>query len=226
MVITSQSNDSAIWLAIQLQNFNTKVYFYGETEDVKTNTMERMKALNLSNIELLDSLATDLKFDYISCNYNLNYVDYPSIFISQLTSLLKPNGGALFRVKTTAEKTNLQYIRQAVNLLNKEVTNQTQQLQNCRNILKSLPQSNIYNYHKYMVQDIQSYGDKAIYNLLLKDVILDLNGFIIEQSENHKFQQRFYANIELANSPFIPNQGPGPFTRQNEYFFTVHESDI
>lgn len=50
-----------------------------------------------------------------------------------------------------------------------------------------------------------------------ENVILDLNGFTIEQSENHKFQQRFYANIELANSPFIPNQGPGPFTRQNEY---------
>lgn len=43
------------------------------------------------------------------------------------------------------------------------------------------------------------------------DVILDLNGKTLSQSKNHNFQQRFYANIELANMPFIPNQGPGDF---------------
>lgn len=43
------------------------------------------------------------------------------------------------------------------------------------------------------------------------DVIIDLNGYTIEQSKLHKLQQRFYANIELANSPFIPKQGPSSF---------------
>ena len=43
------------------------------------------------------------------------------------------------------------------------------------------------------------------------NVVIDLNGFTIKQSELHKLQQRFYANIELANSPFIPNQGPSSF---------------
>lgn len=43
------------------------------------------------------------------------------------------------------------------------------------------------------------------------DVVIDLNGYTINQSELHKLQQRFYANIELANSPFIPNQGPSSF---------------
>lgn len=50
-----------------------------------------------------------------------------------------------------------------------------------------------------------------------ENVILDLNTHTIKQSQNHKFQQRFYANIELANSPFIPKQGPGPFIKVNEY---------
>jgi len=44
------------------------------------------------------------------------------------------------------------------------------------------------------------------------DVIIDLNGFTIKQSTLHNLQQRFYAHIEVANSPFIPGQGPHSFT--------------
>ena len=43
------------------------------------------------------------------------------------------------------------------------------------------------------------------------NVILDLNSKILRQSDLHNLQQRFYANIELANSPFIVNQGPADF---------------
>jgi len=43
------------------------------------------------------------------------------------------------------------------------------------------------------------------------NVILDLNGKTITQSQLHNIEQRFYAHIELASSPFIPNQGPGNF---------------
>ena len=43
------------------------------------------------------------------------------------------------------------------------------------------------------------------------DVILDLNGCSIKQSNRHNLLQRFFACVELANSPFIPNQGPHDF---------------
>lgn len=43
------------------------------------------------------------------------------------------------------------------------------------------------------------------------DVYLDLNHHTIEQSADHALQQRFFAVIELADSPFIPGQGPGNF---------------
>lgn len=43
------------------------------------------------------------------------------------------------------------------------------------------------------------------------NILLDLNKKTIKQSKLHNVQQRFYANIELASSPFIPNQGPGNF---------------
>lgn len=43
------------------------------------------------------------------------------------------------------------------------------------------------------------------------NVILDLNGHKLEQSKEHALLQRFYSNIELADQPFIPNQGPHNF---------------
>ena len=49
------------------------------------------------------------------------------------------------------------------------------------------------------------------------NVIIDLNGHSIHQSKMHNLQQRFYANIELANAPFIPKQGPAPFSNDNNY---------
>lgn len=43
------------------------------------------------------------------------------------------------------------------------------------------------------------------------DVILDLNGHRLEQSKEHALLQRFYSNIELADQPFLPKQGPADF---------------
>ena len=42
-------------------------------------------------------------------------------------------------------------------------------------------------------------------------VELDLNGHTLEQSAEHALLQRFFAVIELAEQPFIPNQGPADF---------------
>ena len=44
-----------------------------------------------------------------------------------------------------------------------------------------------------------------------KNIFLDLNGKILRQSQVFDLQQRFYANIELASTPFVPPQGPANF---------------
>lgn len=56
-----------------------------------------------------------------------------------------------------------------------------------------------------------SLGFFAAIVIASKRVYLNLNGHKIEQSKEHALQQRFFAVIELANSPFIPGQGPGNF---------------
>jgi len=55
-------------------------------------------------------------------------------------------------------------------------------------------------------------GFFAVISIICDDVEIDLNGFIIEQSEEHALLQRFIAIIEMANAPFLPNQGPHKFT--------------
>lgn len=49
------------------------------------------------------------------------------------------------------------------------------------------------------------------------DIILNLNGHTLKQSMGHYLQQRFFALIELASSPFIVSQGPHVFST-NETF--------
>ena len=49
------------------------------------------------------------------------------------------------------------------------------------------------------------------------DVTLYLNGHTIEQSAGHALMQRFFAVIELANSPFIPGAGPAQFVSDGAY---------
>eukprot|EP01025_Chloroclados_australasicus_P061186 TRINITY_DN79_c0_g1_i4.p1 TRINITY_DN79_c0_g1~~TRINITY_DN79_c0_g1_i4.p1 ORF type:complete len:723 (-),score=62.31 TRINITY_DN79_c0_g1_i4:549-2618(-) len=43
------------------------------------------------------------------------------------------------------------------------------------------------------------------------DIILDLNGYTLQQSEEHALQQRFFSNVELSDRPFIFGKGPHDF---------------
>jgi len=70
------------------------------------------------------------------------------------------------------------------------------------------------NTHDYMTGDMKfaySLGFFAAITVESKDVIIDINGFSIEQHKEHYLQQRFFSVIELADQPFISNQGPANF---------------
>ena len=51
-----------------------------------------------------------------------------------------------------------------------------------------------------------------------EDVTLDLNYKTIQQGPTHYLRQRFYANIELADRPFITNQGPVSAIATDDFF--------
>lgn len=54
-------------------------------------------------------------------------------------------------------------------------------------------------------------GFFAAITIECRKVVLDLNGHSLKQGKIFSIQQRFYANIELTNAPFIPGEGPGNF---------------
>jgi len=56
-----------------------------------------------------------------------------------------------------------------------------------------------------------SLGFFAAITIETHHVMIDLNGHSMSQSKAHALQQRFYAHIDLTNTPFLPNQGPGDF---------------
>lgn len=56
-----------------------------------------------------------------------------------------------------------------------------------------------------------SLGFFAAITVEAEDVTIDLGGHSLSQDPTFALLQRFYANIELANTPFIPGQGPANF---------------
>jgi len=52
----------------------------------------------------------------------------------------------------------------------------------------------------------------AAFAVTAKDVMLDLNGFEMRQSDAHYLKQRFFALIEVSDRPFIRGQGPVDFS--------------
>ena len=62
---------------------------------------------------------------------------------------------------------------------------------------------------KYMKKNPQYWlGWFAAITICTSNVVLDLNGFEIKQSKNFYIRQRFFMTVEIANSPFIPGEGP------------------
>ncbi len=66
---------------------------------------------------------------------------------------------------------------------------------------------------QYQYYDPQAFGIGFFAAIVIQadNIVLDLNDYTLEQSREHSIQQRFYANIELADQPFVPEQGPADF---------------
>jgi len=62
-----------------------------------------------------------------------------------------------------------------------------------------------------------SLGFFAVMAIYSDNVYLNLDGHSIKASEEFALQQRFFSIIELANSPFIPAQGPSDFTTESSF---------
>jgi len=67
---------------------------------------------------------------------------------------------------------------------------------------------------QYFTSDVKfayGLGFFAAIAIECESVIIDLNGYTLEQHAEHALQQRFFSLIELADQPFLPLQGPSNF---------------
>ena len=70
-------------------------------------------------------------------------------------------------------------------------------------------------------------GFFAAIRICCEEVVLDLNGFRLEQSKEHYLQQRFFSLIELADRPFQSSTGPANFgTKLNPARMTTIRNGI
>jgi hypothetical protein len=77
------------------------------------------------------------------------------------------------------------------------------------------------------IADPFTLGFFAAIRICCEEVVLDLNGFKMEQSNEHYLQQRFFSLIELADRPFQSNTGPGNFgTKLNPAKMTTIRNGI
>ena len=81
-------------------------------------------------------------------------------------------------------------------------------------VLDWMPSQSKESNKQYFEKDVRfgyTLGFFAAIAVECDNVIIDLNGYTIEQHIEHVLQQRFFAVIELADQPFIPKQGPANF---------------
>jgi hypothetical protein len=69
-------------------------------------------------------------------------------------------------------------------------------------------------------------GYFAALSIASPGVTLKLNGYAIQQSEEHALLQRFFAVVELANSPFVEGVGPAQFIGGSNTFHSASDIKI
>ena len=113
-------------------------------------------------------------------------------------------------------------MKPAINIYNSDLVNGTYIMRNPGNYILSENivfhpnadndfQPKPSQYEKYNPKHGYGLGFFAVFVIYGENIHFDLNGFTIQCSNEFLLKQRFCAIIELASSPFIPNQGPSDF---------------
>lgn len=77
-----------------------------------------------------------------------------------------------------------------------------------------VPNASVQNNAQYFEQEVRfayTLGFFAAIAVEGQGILINLNGWILKQHDEHGIQQKFYSHIELSDQPFIPQQGPSNF---------------
>lgn len=173
LVAGGGTGDSAIMLAEQLREFDAHITYLDISQSSLNVAKERAKIRGLNNVNwvhgsLLDAPKLfDEPFDYINCIGVLHHLEVPELGIQALAKVLKDDGVIGIMLYAQYGRQAVYQVQDLMKLLNRGEKNLQRKVDNCKLILKSLPQTHNFATEQHLSGDIVEGGDVGIYDLLL-----------------------------------------------------------
>ena len=173
LVAGGGTGDAAIALAAQLRHTDANVVYLDFSEPSMQVAQARARKRGLTNITWIrDSLlnAPQLfseKFDFINCSGVLHHLASPEAGLAALANVLKEDGVLDIMLYAPYGRASVYHMQQLLRLINRDESNLQTQIDNCKTILRNLPETNAFQLFQNKVTDIRQHGDSGIYDLLL-----------------------------------------------------------
>ena len=211
LVVGGGTGDSVIFLAEQLRIVGATVEYIDLSENSIKIAKQRAENRKLNNIHwrqgsLLDLQAEEIgEFDYINCSGVLHHLEDPAAGLSRLKTLLKADGAMGIMLYGKYARAGVYQLQSLLSLLNQDAASLVGELEITRQLLESLPESNLFKQTESIFSDHRR-GDAGIVDLLLhkndraysveelyefvEEAGLELSAFV----EPHLYRPDYYAD--------------------------------
>ena len=173
LVAGGGTGDSTIFLAEQLRDTDAKIVYLDFSKASMEIAQERAVVRGLRNITwILDSILNipmlNLgKFDFIECSGVLHHLASPDHAFKILRDTLTDRGGMSLMIYAKYGRIGVYQVQNLMQLINSEVYDRTEEIENCKNILSSLPPTNWFMRAQDLTSDHKTFGESGVYDLFL-----------------------------------------------------------
>lgn len=173
LVAGGGTGDGTIFLAEQLRHTNATVVHLDLSSASLAIARERAALRKLTRIEFVQDSLLNLPqlqlapFDYINCIGVLHHLANPDAGLRALRSVLKPDGAIGMMVYAQAGRTGVYQMQSLLRMVNEQELDARRQIDNTRDLLASLPQSNWFKRGEADLYHDHKQDDAGLFDLLL-----------------------------------------------------------
>lgn len=214
LVAGGGTGDSVIGLGEQFKYIeNAEIVYLDISSASMEVAKERAKIRKIDNIKWINDSLLNLpdmnigKFDYINCSGVLHHLESPEQGLAALKSVLKDDGVICVMLYATYGRMGIYQVQDLMRKINKPEDSINDKLTNCKQVMSSLNENHWF-HGIGPVEDIKTYGDSGIYDLLLHEqdrsyTIPELYDFVEDQGLciNHMISG---AHDEKGNLTYSP----------------------
>ncbi len=167
------TGDATIFLAEQLRDKDSEVIYVDISHASMDIAKKRAELRGLTNITFVHGSLLDLpkmnlgKFDYINCSGVLHHLDKPEVGLKALKAVLKSDGAMSIMVYGKYGRMGIYSMQQLMKLINEQENNMQERIENTKEVLGNLPESNWFKKGEELAVDHKLFGDIGIYDLFL-----------------------------------------------------------